>query len=101
MPVRMSTNWENVFLRVGSDPPIKLDNVVCTMEESKYAEDEVYVGIDFSSSETYTFNVQLDRKQYKNILRLVGRGNNWRRMHGKKLIRIPLNERRKSDAHLT
>lgn len=97
MPVRIATNWENAFLRVGSDPPIKLDNVICITEEPKYAEDEVYTGLDFGSSESYSFDVQLDCKQFKNIMHLVRRGNNWRRMHGKKLIRIPLKERRKHD----
>ena len=95
MPTRIATNWENAFLRVGSDPPIKLGDVTCIMEEPKYAEDEVYVGIDLSSSATYSFDVQLDSKQYKRITSFVGRGNNWRRMHGKKMIRIPLKERRK------
>lgn len=95
MPTRIATNWENAFLRIGSDPPIKLNDVICIMEEPKYAEDEVYVGIDLSSSATYSFDVHLDSKQYKRITSFVGRGNNWRRMHGKKMIRIPLKERRK------
>lgn len=99
MPTRIATNWENVFLRVGSDTPIKLNDVTCVTEEPeeepKYAEDDVYVGIDLSSSATYSFDVQLDSKQYKRITSFVGRGNNWRRMHGKKMIRIPLKERRK------
>lgn len=97
MPTRIATNWENVFLRVGSDTPIKLNDVTCVTEEPEYAEDEVYVGIDLSSSSsaTYSFDVQLDSKQYKRITSFVGRGNNWRRMHGKKMIRIPLKERRK------
>lgn len=97
MPTRVATNWENTFLRVGSDPLIKLNDVTCVMEEPKYAEDEVYVGTDLSSSESYSFDVLLDRKQFKRITSFVRRGNNWRRMHGKKMIRIPLKERRKHD----
>ena len=95
MPTRIATNWENAFLRVGTDPPVKIEDVTCITEEPEYAEDEVYVGIDLSSSATYSFDVQLDRKQYKRITSFVRRGNNWRRMHGKKMIRIPLKERRK------
>lgn len=101
MPTRIATNWENAFLRFGSDPPIKIEDVICYTdepeEELKYTEDEVYVGIDLSSSATYSFDVQLDRKQYKRITSFVRRGNNWRRMHGKKMIRIPLKERRKHE----
>lgn len=99
MPTRIATNWENVFLRVGPDPPIKIEDVICYTdepdEEPKYAENEVYVGVDLSSSATYSFDVQLDSKQYKRITSLVGRGNNWRRMHGKPLIRVPLNKRKR------
>jgi hypothetical protein len=103
MPTRIATNWENAFLRFGSDPPIKIEDVICYTdepeEELKYAEDEVYAGIDLSSSDsfTYTFEMQLTCKEYKRISSIVGRGNNWRRMHGKKMIRIPLKERRRHE----
>lgn len=100
MPTRIATNWENAFLRFGSDPPVKIEGVTCYTDEpveDRYAEDEVYAGIDLSSSTSYTFEMQLTCKAYKRITSLVGRGNNWRRMHGKKLIRVPMKERRKRE----
>jgi hypothetical protein len=99
MPTRIATNWENAFLRAGSDPPIKLNDVTCITEEPQFSEDEIYAGIDLSSSDsfTYTFEMQLTCKEYKRISSIVGRGNNWRRMHGKRLIRVPLKERRRHE----
>lgn len=94
MPTRITTNLESAFLRFGSDPPVKIKDVVCYADEP--TEDGVYVGFDIGSlcSESYSFTAQLTSKQFKRITSLVGRGNNWRRMHGKKLLRIPLKERR-------
>lgn len=95
MPTRIATNLKPAYLRVGSDQPIKVEDVVCYADEPE--EDEPCVGIDLSSSTsfTYTFEMQLTCKECKRIMSLFGRGNNWRRMHGKKLIRVPLKERRK------
>lgn len=100
MPTRIATNWKDAFLRIGSDPPVKIEDVVCYTdepEEPKPVEDDAYVGIDLGSSDsfTYTLEMQLTCKEYKRITSLVGRGNNWRRMHGKRLVRVPLKERRK------
>ena len=100
MPTRIATNWENAFLRFESGPPIKIEDVICYTDEpatDEYAEDKVYVGLDFASSATYTMEIKLTAKALKGIMRLGGRGNNWRRMHGKKMIRIPLKERRKRE----
>lgn len=99
MPVRIGTNWESAFLRIGSDPPVKNEDVVCYTDEpteDEHAENEVYAGIDLSSSAsfTYTFEMQLTCKEHKRITSLVGRGNNWRRIHGLKPIRVPMKERR-------
>lgn len=99
MPTRIATNWGSLFFAGDGGEPIEIKDVVCDLEEPDEApEDGVYVGLDFGSSCTYTFEVQLTRKEYKNILRLVKHGNNWRRMHGKKLIRVPLKERRIKNA---
>lgn len=98
MPTRIATNWENAFLRFGSDPPIKIEDVICYTDEpatDKYAEDGGYMGIDLSSSESYTFEFRLTSKQVKRLTSVLGHGNNWRRMHGEKLIRIPLKERKR------
>lgn len=99
MPTRIATNWEAVHIKVGSAPPVKIGDVTCITEEPQHAADEVYAGIDLSSSNsfTYTFDLQLTCKEYKRITSLVGRGNNWRRMHGKRLIRVPLKERRRHE----
>lgn len=98
MPTRIATNWENAFLRFGSDPPIKIEDVVCSTdepEEDEYAEDKIYIGLDLASTATYTLEVKLTSKAIKGIMRIGGRGNNWRRMHGKPLIRVPLKERKR------
>ena len=58
-----------------------------------YAEDIQCVGIRPTSS--FTFEMNLTTRTYKILNRLAKRGNNWRRIHGKHLIRVPLRERRK------
>lgn len=65
---------------------------VPTVEEP-YAEDIQCVGIRPTSS--FTFEMNLTARTYKILNRLAKRGNNWRRLHGKSLIRVPLRERRK------
>jgi hypothetical protein len=97
MPTRIATNWEPAYLRFDSGKPIKIEDVICYTDEP--AEEEACTGIDLSSSDSFTctFEMQLTCKEYKRISSIVGRGNNWRRMHGKRLIRVPLKERRKHE----
>ena len=75
----------------GADMFAKLTEVP-TVEEP-CAEDIQCVGIRPTSS--FTFEMNLTTRTYKILNRLAKRGNNWRRIHGKHLIRVPLRERRK------
>lgn len=92
VPTETKTKLENAFFRFESGPPVKIEDVVCHTDE--YAEDRIYFGLDLGSPESYSFDIHPTSRQFKIIMHFAGRGNNWRRMHGKKLLRVPLKERR-------
>ena len=93
MPVHIETNWGSLFYAVDSGEPIKIADAVCDLEENIEAPELVLLR-DLTKPMTFTMDMQQSSTSYKNIMRLIGRGNNWRRMHGLKPIRVPIKERR-------
>lgn len=62
-------------------------------EPSTYADDTVF--FQPQRTEEFTFEIMTPYAKTRKLLcSVIGRGNNWRRMHGLPLLRIPLKERR-------
>lgn len=96
MPVHIETNWRSsLFVGVDGGKPFEIKDVVCNFEEPDEAPEELMLPIDLTKTMTFTMDMQQSSTSYKNIMRLIGRGNNWRRMHGLKPIRVPMKERRR------
>lgn len=94
MPVHMVTNSGSLFFAVDCGEPIEIKDVVCDLEENLEAPEEFISLGDLTKPMTFTIDIHPSPTGYKNIMRLCGRGNNWRRMHGLKPIRVPIKERR-------
>lgn len=83
------------FLRFANTPTIT--DVTCDTTSQfwvkTYEED---TRIDFGEGDSWSFNFNMSKRQKKLFERLIkGQSNNWRRLHGMPLNRVPLRERRK------
>lgn len=101
MPVDRETNLGSLFIAVDGGEPFEISRAACHLEGDleinfEAPEDFIHLG-DLTEPMTFTISMRSSSTGYKNIMHLCRRGNNWRRMHGLKLIRVPMKERRKKN----